>query len=62
MEIEKLIIFDGELSQTFQRLLRKILISRMLCYWAKKRWTAVLRSKYGVLGDVTLSVLIILAY
>ena len=29
MEIEKLIIFDGELSQTFQRLLQNTLISRM---------------------------------
>lgn len=29
MEIEKLIIFDGELSQTFQRLLPNILISRI---------------------------------
>ena len=47
MEIEKLIIFDGELSQTFQRLLRNILINRMLCCRAKKKisnanWNAVL--------------------
>ena len=54
MEIEKLIIFDGELSQTFQRLLQNTLISRMCVAGQKVKCcpTNAVSLSWGKLGDM----------